>query len=1093
MAALRSSRTLASVLALLLAVGALVSLLAVPAGAVTATTIRGVVRDAGRHPIAGADVFAFKSTKYPDVSAHAKTDASGAYTLTLASAAASYKVAAGVYGPGWTSSAYFGAFYGGTGAATAKDIAVAAGSSISGIDLRLSPKPFRRLTIDTSKLVAPKHASRLLRKAEVRVCGDRVLYSDANEVILNDLTSGTPSESVLTSFSGPMDLGSTFAFVGPMRVDLASRAQTRVIDTSWVAGVSCDDTYVAYMTEVESETGVSTYLELYRVGDKSLVRKIKLPGGGTGSLRPGAVSNGRVVVVSGDGHAVVYDIATGAVVRDVAIPDPQVINVGDYDAVLAGDRLVWTDSVHAYAATLTASPATRTIEDVTATTNRLIGHLSAAGNRVSFGEWTFIPGVGGGDPSYSDVDIKVVDLAGGSSFTPFSRAATSSAAPDDINDVGVSRVAWLDGLQNGWGLFDGPGPVAADEVWQSTNAGPAGRIDTTRYADGDQIAPAVSAGRIAWMDDSGSPADATTYDLMLRDTGPSLPTTVDTGLDQFGPGGLALSSEVLAYGKGSQTADSAELWAYDIQGHTKKRLSRSLDQLVGAYGPWVVYTASAGDGVDLLAANVRTGEAVTVYHSVNWDLMPGGVDKGAVLFADDAGAAWSFDLATGVKRAVPPLVRKLLSGEDPVAIDRPHYASIGGSGGYGGGFDSEPAIFGVPTLANADTGEIFATDPFEMLIEGPLCLSGRFLVDSDQLFDITSGDYYRLPVGRGWVEGAALDGDVAAIQMFDPATNASSIHVLDLSPIASPTVRIAGANRVETGVQLSREMTSAPAVVIATARNFPDALAGVPLAHAVGGPILLTEPGALSSTVASEVARLGATKAYVLGSPNAVATSVDASLTSLGLTVQRLQGANRYATAQAIAVELRAVLGHTLPTAFIATGRNFPDALAASAVAARMGAPILLTEPGYVPQPTKDALRSVGATGVVVLGSDKVIADGAVALLPVSGGVRLGGFDRYDTCRLIAEYGADHGLLDAHSFVFAIGNDFPDALGAGAFAAGEGVPLLLVNRATPSFVPKPVADLVRTQKASVTEPAAIVGGEAALPLQLQERISQTLR
>ncbi len=52
------------------------------------------------------------------------------------------------------------------------------------------------------------------------------------------------------------------------------------------------------------------------------------------------------------------------------------------------------------------------------------------------------------------------------------------------------------------------------------------------------------------------------------------------------------------------------------------------------------------------------------------------------------------------------------------------------------------------------------------------------------------------------------------------------------------------------------------------------------------------------------------------------------------VTVQRLFGANRYATAQAIATD--AAMG-TPTGAIVATGQNYPDALAASTLAGASG------------------------------------------------------------------------------------------------------------------------------------------------------------
>jgi putative cell wall-binding protein len=73
----------------------------------------------------------------------------------------------------------------------------------------------------------------------------------------------------------------------------------------------------------------------------------------------------------------------------------------------------------------------------------------------------------------------------------------------------------------------------------------------------------------------------------------------------------------------------------------------------------------------------------------------------------------------------------------------------------------------------------------------------------------------------------------------------SLLLVLSVMPVfgAGETLeRISGANRWATAVEISQEgWDSASVVVLANGRNYPDALAAVPLAYALDAPILLTE------------------------------------------------------------------------------------------------------------------------------------------------------------------------------------------------------------------------------------------------------------
>jgi len=69
--------------------------------------------------------------------------------------------------------------------------------------------------------------------------------------------------------------------------------------------------------------------------------------------------------------------------------------------------------------------------------------------------------------------------------------------------------------------------------------------------------------------------------------------------------------------------------------------------------------------------------------------------------------------------------------------------------------------------------------------------------------------------------------------------------------------------------------TGAPVAFVATVADFPDALAAGPAAAALGAPVLLTDPTALSASTGGELQRLGAGRAVILGGPAAVGTALE--------------------------------------------------------------------------------------------------------------------------------------------------------------------------------------------------------------------------
>jgi putative cell wall-binding protein/beta-lactamase superfamily II metal-dependent hydrolase len=175
-------------------------------------------------------------------------------------------------------------------------------------------------------------------------------------------------------------------------------------------------------------------------------------------------------------------------------------------------------------------------------------------------------------------------------------------------------------------------------------------------------------------------------------------------------------------------------------------------------------------------------------------------------------------------------------------------------------------------------------------------------------------------------------------------------------------VRIAGANRYSTGALVSEHAfpTGANTAYVATGSNFPDALAGGPAAVGAKGPMLLVEQNNIPSSVGTELARLGLSSIKVLGGTAAVSGSVAAELTAYAATVTRLSGANRYATAVAVS---KNTFAPGVETIFVATGQNFPDALAGGPVAGILGGPILLVEKDSIPADTEGEIeRLTGGT-----------------------------------------------------------------------------------------------------------------------------------
>ncbi len=205
-----------------------------------------------------------------------------------------------------------------------------------------------------------------------------------------------------------------------------------------------------------------------------------------------------------------------------------------------------------------------------------------------------------------------------------------------------------------------------------------------------------------------------------------------------------------------------------------------------------------------------------------------------------------------------------------------------------------------------------------------------------------------------------------------------------------PTVvRWQGADRFATAAAISQNTypNGATNVYLATGATFPDALAGAALAAVAGGPLLLTNATTLPSSTAAEITRLHPSAIVVLGGSAAVSDSVaNAAVQAAGgAALSRLQGADRYATADAVASVLVQVGGGTTANhgVLLATGLDFPDALAGAAWAGATDRPLLLVPQNYVTPQTWQTIQDLGAASAVVLGGSNAIstavADGLAA------------------------------------------------------------------------------------------------------------------
>lgn len=166
----------------------------------------------------------------------------------------------------------------------------------------------------------------------------------------------------------------------------------------------------------------------------------------------------------------------------------------------------------------------------------------------------------------------------------------------------------------------------------------------------------------------------------------------------------------------------------------------------------------------------------------------------------------------------------------------------------------------------------------------------------------------------------------------------TSLPTIALSAEKNSIDRVYGENRYETMLQVALKLNprTSDTIVLASGNNFPDALAGVPLAHQKNDPMLLVDSTPEESQEAFSYIKEHFEKqgtVYILGGDVVIPNTFVDQLVNLGVqkeNIIRLGGWDQYETAITIAQHIE----HKGNKFYVVSGDSFPDALSASVLAA---------------------------------------------------------------------------------------------------------------------------------------------------------------
>lgn len=306
--------------------------------------------------------------------------------------------------------------------------------------------------------------------------------------------------------------------------------------------------------------------------------------------------------------------------------------------------------------------------------------------------------------------------------------------------------------------------------------------------------------------------------------------------------------------------------------------------------------------------------------------------------------------------------------------------------------------------------------------------------------------------------------------------------------------RLGGRDRFATNLAVNKVTAAAQApVFIASGQSFADVLSVAPAVRANSGALYLTQSTTLPSATLNAIAAGAPSAIYVVGGPGAVSDQVLSQLRTRvpsAQTVTRIGGKDRYETSALILQTFYGAASNEI--VFVASGRDYPDALSAAAAAGALGAPVLLVDgaTGGVSSTARAALTSGASEKIlVVVGGASVVSsaarDSLVEQISGASATRLSGRDRYQTNLAVNEYLSERTGTAPTGIWVATGRDFPDALSAAVPAAEQDQRLVLSSG---TCLPSPiVSSWIDADESQITD-VRLVGGTGVLGVAVERLV-----
>lgn len=228
------------------------------------------------------------------------------------------------------------------------------------------------------------------------------------------------------------------------------------------------------------------------------------------------------------------------------------------------------------------------------------------------------------------------------------------------------------------------------------------------------------------------------------------------------------------------------------------------------------------------------------------------------------------------------------------------------------------------------------------------------LTQSNALNDDTASELKRLKVKKVYLIGGlgVLSANIET----------------QLAKLSISSARIAGQDRYDTSIQIAKALGTSKGAFITTGLDFPDAISAAPIAAAQGMPIILVPPDSLPASTSNYLSSKKFSNLYVLNGSNELSDNLVNQLSN----AEVITGNDPYERNVNLIKRFSDNLNFN--SVYVATGSDYPDALAASALAQKNQAPVILVPSNTVPSLEAAFLRSKLVNSINIVGGDAAIS-----------------------------------------------------------------------------------------------------------------------